>query len=239
MLNSLLLISLAPVFIIAFYIYNRNKYEKEPISLLLKALFIGSLCILPVMLIEWGLTSLYKGPEGINEAAYTAFIVAGLTEEGIKYLAFYLFFWNNINFNEKFDGIVYAVYVSLGFAAIENILYVFEGGFGIGIVRALTAVPAHALFGVMMGYNFGLARFNPKYRTINLLAAFIIPFISHGAYDFLLLGNNQVLLLVFIPLFILYWITGFRKISKLSEASAFKSVRSDDQEYSESDGLEA
>jgi RsiW-degrading membrane proteinase PrsW (M82 family) len=78
MLNSLLLISLAPVFIIAFYIYSRDKYEKEPISLLLKALFIGSLCILPVMLIEWGLTSLYKGPEGINKAAYTAFIVAGL-----------------------------------------------------------------------------------------------------------------------------------------------------------------
>lgn len=235
MINSLLLISLAPVFVIAFYIYNRDKYEKEPFSLLLKALFIGSLCILPVMLIEWALTKLYNGPEGINEAAYTAFIVAGLTEEGIKYLAFYLFFWKNKNFNEKFDGIVYAVYISLGFAAIENILYVFEGGFSIGIVRALTAVPAHALFGIMMGYNFGLARFNPKFRVLNLSAAFVLPFISHGAYDFLLMGNNQILLIAFVPLLILYWITGFRKMSKLSDSSVFKSGDQADKDHSGSD----
>jgi RsiW-degrading membrane proteinase PrsW (M82 family) len=235
MFNSVLFISLAPVFIIAWYIYNRDRYEKEPFSILLKALFIGVLCVLPVLLIEWLLTRLYKGAEGINEAAYSAFIVAGLTEEGIKYLAFILFFWNIRNFNEKFDGIVYAVYIALGFAAIENILYVYQGGFSVGIVRALTAVPAHALFGIMMGYNFGLARFNPKFRTMNLIAALALPLISHGAYDFLLMGNSPVLLTAFIPLFILYWIIGFRRMSKLSDASVFKTDRFDDQNNSETD----
>jgi RsiW-degrading membrane proteinase PrsW (M82 family) len=231
MFNSLLFISLAPVFIIAFYIYNRDRHEKEPFSVLIKALFIGALCVLPVLLIEGLLTRLYMGPEGISEAAYTAFVVAGLTEEGIKFLALFLLFWRNRNFNEKFDAIVYAVFIALGFAGIENILYVFQGGYSVGIMRALTAVPAHALFGIMMGYNFGLARFNEKYRGINLFAAFAIPFISHGAYDFLLMGNSQFLMAVFIPVFIFYWITGFRKMKKLSEDSAFRNITHDDQNF--------
>lgn len=233
MFNSLLFVSLAPVFIIAFYVYNRDKYEKEPFSLLLKALTIGFLCAFPVVIIERILTALYRGPEGMNEAAYTAFIVAGLTEEGVKFLAFYLFFWKNRNFNEKFDGIVYAVYIALGFAAIENILYVFMGGYSVGILRALTAVPAHALFGIMMGYYFGLARFSPKYRLLCIIAAFNLPFISHGIYDFLIMGNSPFLLTVFLPVFIFFWISGFHKMSKLSDSSAFKSGIPGDQDYPE------
>ncbi|MCU0461218.1 MAG: PrsW family glutamic-type intramembrane protease [Bacteroidales bacterium] len=229
MFNSLLLISLAPVFIIAFYIYNRDRYEKEPVSILIRALILGILCVLPVMLIEYVLTRLYRGTEGIKEAAYTAFIVAGFTEEAIKFLALWLFFWRNRNFNEKFDAIVYAVYIALGFAAVENIIYVFQGGFGVGLARALTAVPAHALFGIMMGYNFGLARFNEKFRIINLIAAFTLPIVAHGAYDFLLIGNSPVLLIAFIPLLILYWITGFRRMKKLSDDSVFKNSLPDDQ----------
>ena len=77
----------------------------------------------------------------------------------MKFLAFYVFFWKERNFNEKFDGIVYAVYIALGFAGIENIVYAFTGGVGVGLVRALTAVAAHALFGVVMGFYFGLAGF--------------------------------------------------------------------------------
>ena len=222
MLNSLLFVSLAPVFIIAFYIYNRDRYEKEPVLILLRALFIGFICVIPVVIIENILTVLYNGTAGINEAAYTAFVVAGFTEEAVKYSVFILFFWNNKNFNEKFDGIVYAVYISLGFAAVENILYVFSGGYGVGLVRALTAVPAHGLFGIMMGYYFGLARFNPKYRVINLLTAFVLPFVSHGLYDFLILGNTQFLLSAFIPVLAFYWVSSFQKMSKLSEASVFK-----------------
>lgn len=229
MFNTLLFISLAPVFIIAFYIYSRDRYEKEPLSLLIKALFIGIICVLPVLLIEGVLTKLYTGPEGISEAAYTAFVVAGLTEESIKFLALYLFFWRNKNFNEKFDAIVYAVFISLGFAAIENVLYVFQGGYSVGLVRAITAVPAHALFGIMMGYNFGMARFNGKYQGLNLFAAFAIPFIFHGTYDFLLLSNSQLLMLVFIPVFVFYWITGFRKMKKLSDDSAFRNTLNKDQ----------
>ena len=228
MFNNLLFISLAPILIIAFYIYNRDKYEKEPLSILLRALLAGVLIVLPVVLIEKLLIMPAEGMEGLPAAAYTAFIVAALTEEGLKFLAFSLFFWNNRNFNEKFDGIVYAVYISLGFAGIENVLYVFTGGYGVGLVRALTAVPAHALFGVVMGYYFSMARFIPGRRTIYLILAFSLPFVFHGLYDFLLMGNSPVLLTIFIPFFIYFWITGFKKMSIASDASSFRRSSDDD-----------
>lgn len=224
MFNTLLFISLAPVLIIAFYIYSRDIYEKEPLSILIKALIAGVLIVLPVVLIERLLTVLSAEMEGLSYAAYTAFIVAGLTEEGMKFLAFYFFFWKNKNFNEKFDGIVYAVYISLGFAGVENILYVFTGGYAVGLVRALTAVPAHALFGIVMGFYFGYARFNTDHRAIYLFLAFFLSFVFHGFYNFLLMGNSTFLLAVFIPLFIYFWIGGFRKMSRASDASVFRDI---------------
>jgi protease PrsW len=227
MVNNLLFISLAPVLIIAFYIYSRDKYEKEPLSILLKALLAGVLTVLPVVLIEKLLTIPSEKMEGISYAAYTAFTVAGLTEEGMKFLVFYTFFWNNRNFNEKFDGIVYSVYIALGFAGIENILYVFTGGYGVGIVRAVTAVPAHALFGIVMGYYFSLARFNIERKSIYLLLAFLLPFIFHGLYDFLLMANSPALLTIFIPAFVYFLISGFKKMSLLSDASAFRDISED------------
>jgi RsiW-degrading membrane proteinase PrsW (M82 family) len=228
MFNNLLFISLAPILIIAFYIYSRDKYEKEPLSILLKALLTGVLIALPVVLIEKLLTMPSELMEGLPAAAYTAFIVAGLTEEGMKFLAFYFFFWKNRNFNEEFDGIVYSVYIALGFAGIENILYVFSGGYGIGLIRALTAVPAHALFGIVMGYNFGLAKFNHELRTGYLILAFLLPFIFHGLYNFLLMGNSPVLLFLFIPIFIYFWISGFKKMSIASDASSFRDTSDDE-----------
>ncbi len=228
MFNNLLFISLAPILIIAFYIYSRDKYEKEPVSYLLKALLAGAIIVLPVVLIEKLLSAPAGNLEGLSNAAWTAFLAAGLTEEGMKFLAFLLFFWKSSHFNERFDGIVYAVYISLGFAGIENILYVFSGGYSVGIVRALTAVPAHALFGVVMGYYFGLAKFNAKYRGIYLALAFFLPFVFHGLYDFLLMANSPVFLSIFIPLFIYFWIIGFRKISIASNASVFRGTPGDD-----------
>ena len=222
MINTLLFISLAPVFIIALYIYSRDKYEKEPLILLLRALLIGVLIAIPVVLIEKFLMFFSLGMEGLGYAAYTSFVVAGLTEEGMKFFALYLFFWRNKNFNERFDGIVYAVFIALGFAGIENIIYVFTGGYAVGLVRALTAIPAHALFGIVMGYYFGFAKYKPFYKKKYLLMAFFLPFAFHGLYDFLLMANSSLLLIAFIPLFIYFWISGFRKMTKASNDSSFK-----------------
>lgn len=222
MIKSLLFISIAPVIIVALYVYIRDKYEKEPFVSLLKALFTGVLIVIPVVYIEKILGSFSEGFNTLESAGYNAFLVASLTEEGFKYLVFILFFWPHRNFNEKFDGIVYSVFIALGFAAIENIYYVYKGGYEIGVLRALTAVPAHALFGTVMGYHFGLARFYPSRRKIQLLLAFIMPFGWHGVYDFLLMGQKPVLLVLFIPVIIFFWINGFRKINRFSAESVFR-----------------
>ena len=222
MFKSLLFISIAPVLIIALYIYIRDKYEKEPIVCLLKALISGILIVFPIVFIEKYLFSFLTVDDGLIKAAYNAFVVASLTEEGFKYLAFMILFWSNRNFNEKFDGIVYAVFIALGFAAIENVMYVFRGGYGVGYIRALTAVPAHALFGTVMGYHLGIARFYPKRRLKNLLLAFIMPFIWHGLYDFMIMSQRQLLLLAFIPVLVFFWINGFRKLGQHSKASIFR-----------------
>lgn len=211
----LLIIALAPVLIIAFYIYFRDKYEKEPLGLLIKSLLAGVIIFLPVYLIESFLTLFLNYIPESWHAFYNAFIVAGFTEEPLKYAAVLLLVWKNSNFNEQFDGIVYASFVSLGFAGIENILYVAGEGAGVGLLRAFTAVPMHALAGIFMGYQLGLAKFVPEERQKRLLLAFFIPILFHGTYNFLLMSGSEgspLALLVFIPFFIYAVILGIRKL---------------------------
>lgn len=217
----LLILALAPVAIILSYIYFRDKYEKEPLGLVLRGLLAGAVILFPVAVIEMGLARLPVNWGQIPVALYTGFIVAGATEELFKFLMVRLLFLRNRNFNERYDGIVYAVAVSLGFAAVENVMYVYEGGLQAGLLRAFTAVPAHAFFGVVMGYYFGLARFIPGSRGKNLLKAFTIPWFLHGLYDFLLLSQNPWLLVSFVPLMIILWRMGANRIKKHLLNSAF------------------
>ena len=206
MIKSLVFVSLAPVMIITIYVYLRDKYEKEPIGRLLLALTAGLLIVPPVIAVEGVLMSFSGRTEGLLYHFYNAFVVASFTEEGFKYLAFMLLIWKSRDFNEKFDGIVYAVFISLGFAAVENLLYVYKGGYQVGMLRAFTAVPAHAIFGISMGYHFGLAKFYPDERSKQLRLAFIFPFLWHGVYNFLLMSGKPFLMLLFVPLVVLLWV---------------------------------
>ena len=221
---NLLLVSIAPIAIILFYIYYRDKYEKEPIPLLLKGLFSGMIIVFPILIVEQTVSSLlpifFSGK--IGHAFGNAFLVAALCEEAFKLLAVYLLVWKNPNFNERFDGIVYAVFVSLGFALVENIMYVFSNGMSTGFSRAFTAVPAHAMFGIMMGYYLGLAKFSSRKKKPMLLLAFLAPFFFHGVYDFILMVEIQWVLLLFFP-FLLYLMHKTNtKMTKLNEKSIFK-----------------
>ena len=130
--------------------------------------------------------------------------------------------WANKNFNERFDGIVYAVFISLGFALVENIMYVIQGGASVGLIRALTAVPAHALFGVVMGYYIGIARFSGVHRADYIIRALMWPIILHGFYDYCLMSGKPILMLLFIPFLGYLWISGFRKMKEISDSSRFK-----------------
>lgn len=220
---KLLVLALAPVLIIAVYIYFRDKYEKEPIGLLLKALVLGMLLPIPVIVVEKSL--MYIVPDLSNAwfAFYNAFVVAAFSEELFKFLALFILIWKNVNFNEKFDGIVYATFISLGFAGIENILYVFQHGEATGYVRAIVSVPGHALFGVTMGFYFGMAKFYPKRKVEFLIKSLLYPILLHGIFDFILMLGDARLMFLFIPFVIFLYFDGFRKMKDLSDRSIFKS----------------
>lgn len=222
-MDPLFLISILPVIILSGYIYIRDKNEREPLGLLLKAFFCGTL--VAVLILLWGVveksTGIYLAAFAENSAVLKSFFQAAIPEEGLKFLFLYWLIWNNKEFNEHFDGIVYAVFVSMGFACVENILYVYSGGFGTGVVRALLAVPGHFLFAVIMGYFFSRARFTPMKRGRLLAMAIICPILAHGLYDTLCFamemygeatGLSSVLNLLFIAFDIKLWQVGLKAI---------------------------
>lgn len=218
---NLLILSLAPVFIIAGYIYYRDKYEKEPLKLLWKALLAGALIVIPVIFVEQLLSFFLPLFPGVLGAAYHGFVVAAFTEETFKFLALFLLFWRTSIFNEKFDGIVYATFISLGFAGVENVMYVLQFGVNTGISRALTAVPAHAVFGVTMGFYAGQARFYDRQKKELLRKAIGIPILLHGIYDFILMTGYDWLLIFWIGFVVFLYVSALKRIKTLSDQSIY------------------
>ncbi|RLD51592.1 MAG: hypothetical protein DRI94_05640 [Bacteroidetes bacterium] len=223
----LISVALAPVILLLIYVYRRDKYEKEPKKLLAKVFIFGIISVIPVYFIETALTNYWHNKYALpsmqlNTAAYDAFVVAAFTEEFFKILVFFIFIRKNKNFNEKFDGIIYAVFISMGFAATENLMYVLGSGFSTGIIRAFTAVPAHAIFAVTSGYFLALAKFKPSGKLIYLILALAVPVLLHGIYDFILLAKNDILLLIFVPYVIFILIIALKGMKRHSDASVFK-----------------
>jgi RsiW-degrading membrane proteinase PrsW (M82 family) len=201
----------------------RDKYEREPRRLLIKAFLLGGGLVIPVLFVELTLNVFDMADANLIAAGYTAFVVAGLVEESFKYLIFFLFVWKDREFNEMYDGIVYAVFISMGFATVENLAYVLSSGFNTALLRSLTAVPAHALFAVVMGYYLGIAKFvKPEYKQRYIWLGFIIPVILHGIYDFILFTQKFYILLFFIPYMLYLWKRGLKHVDELVEFSPFR-----------------
>jgi len=224
----LLLLALAPAIIIMMYVYYRDRYEKEPVKLILKGILLGAIIIFPVGLVENLILEYGKLFKPIAKAAWDGFVAAGATEEAFKYLMVFILIWRNPNFNEKFDGIVYAVSVSLGFAAIENLFYVFsQNSIQVGLLRAFTAVPGHTIFGIVMGFYLGLARFSKQNKGKWLLKAFLVPWLLHGTYDFMIMSGYPLLILTFIPFLIFMYRFGLKRMREFNEQSVFRPANID------------
>ncbi len=226
-------ISIAPVAFLLAYIYNRDVLVKESTKNLAKAFFGG---VLSTLLVIIPLTLFGTEADSWEDPVLSAFgsgvLEAGVPEELMKFLILYYLIWKNSEFNEYFDGIVYAVFVSMGFACLENIMYVFENGVGTGLMRAFTAVPGHFFFAVIMGYYFSLAKFNVTGRAINMIKAITVPMIVHGAYDMIiilgcrLIGDEEnegypfiaLLLFIFFIIFNAFmWKKGFKRIQEMRQ----------------------
>lgn len=185
----LLALALAPGVAIILYIYWKDSHEKEPVGLLLRSFFFGTLSIFVTLLIS-GIIGLFVqiDEQSLGEQAVHAFLIVALVEEFSKFIFVRGLLYRNANFNEPMDGIVYAVMVSMGFATFENILYVYEGGLATALARMVTAVPAHATFGVLMGYYLGKAKFEHK-KAYYAWHALGVATLFHGAYDYFLFIN--------------------------------------------------
>lgn len=184
----LLLSALAPVAAVIVYIYVKDKYEKESKRYLTLAFVLGgvvSIIITTTLYLFFDLFLPLPDDFSIWQQFVKAFFVVGFIEEFSKYLMVRGFLQPRTVFNEPYDGIIYAVMVSMGFAAVENIMYVIQGGINVAFLRAFTAIPAHATFGIIMGYYMGKAKFSKNKFKWNLMGLFTAV-LFHGAYDFFL-----------------------------------------------------
>lgn len=188
---TLLALAIAPVLIIIFYIFINDKYEKEPKKLLLYNFLLGavvSIIITTLLYVIIDIPFPLNSHNSIFEQFIKAFFVVGFSEEFSKYIIIRYYSQPHNAYNEPYDGIVYAVMVSMGFAATENIMYVLQGGMEVAILRAFTAIPAHATFAILMGYFMGKAKFSNNRIILNLTGLFL-AILFHGAYDFFLFIN--------------------------------------------------
>ena len=198
----MLLIVAAILPAILLWLYTcRKDAQPEPMSQMLKAFLYGALICIPVSFVENYISGTLFASEGspsnLIGSTLEAFIVAAVPEEGFKLLALWLILRHNPFFDEHYDGIVYAVCVGLGFAAVENVGYVLmhaDAWLSVAVTRALLAVPGHYAFAVFMGYYYSLYHFGQK-SAKNLLSIFFIPVLAHGCYDaFALTGTVEPVL---------------------------------------------
>jgi RsiW-degrading membrane proteinase PrsW (M82 family) len=189
---GLLALAIAPGIVICLFIYFKDKYNREPLGLMVLSFIMGILSIVPAFFIQVALTKPVNQimGEGIFYTAVFSYLIVALSEEGSKFLALRFIPYRRKAFDDPFDGIVYAVMVGMGFATIENIGYVTEHGLGTGILRMFLSVPAHATFAVLMGYHLGLAKFDTVNKRKHMVLAIFWPVLFHGTFDFFLFVGN-------------------------------------------------
>ncbi len=218
MKTRLFIIAVIPAVIFMMGIYLSDRRDREPAKLLLITYALGALAVIPSIFVEEILLK-FNVFTGVGKAFYNAFIVAALTEEFFKRLVVLKVPYRTSYFNERLDGIVYGVFAALGFATVENIMYVvfaYTNNPFIGLYRGIFSVPAHGVFGITMGYYLSLAKFNldEAGKKSNLAKSLVMPVILHGIFDFILMAEIPQLTLLFVPYVVFIWWLNERRLSK-------------------------
>jgi RsiW-degrading membrane proteinase PrsW (M82 family) len=208
-----------PAFLLLRFIYRMDSIEKEPPRLLWSLVLRGVLAALASIVLEKLGTAALDAHVRQNTAKYIillAFLVVAVVEEGTKFLFLYKRAWREPNFNYRFDGVVYAVCVSLGFAAFENVGYVFNYGLSVALPRALLSIPGHMSFAVFMGSYFGRAKIcedwgNRAGKIGNLLRGYLVAVVLHGVYDTCaMLGTTKATVVFVAFVAVMYLVVFFR-----------------------------
>ena len=219
-----ILAAVVPAVILLRYVYRHDTVEKEPPGLLLLLLLMGVAAALLAGVLERIAQTILGVLVAPGSPVYTillAFLVVAVVEEGTKFLLLKWKSWHHPAFNYRFDGIVYAVFVSLGFAAYENILYVFSYGLSVALPRALLAIPGHMSFAVAMGIFYGRAkcrweRGDDAGAKRNLIVGYILAVFLHGFYDACAMIGTGLATLVFVVFVILMFLMVYRSLKRES-----------------------
>ena len=218
--------ALLPAIYLMKYIYRKDTVEKEPSMLLMSLLIYGVIAALISIALEGIGTKILNSLMDQSTVGYTlvlAFVVVAMVEEGAKFAMLKRRTWREVNFNYRFDGIVYAVFISLGFAAFENIGYVLGYGLSVAPARALLAVPGHMCFGVFMGTFYGRAKQcqvcgDKSEERANLWLGYIVAVLLHGFYDSCAMVNTVASSIIFIAFVVIMYIVVIKKVNKESQS---------------------
>jgi RsiW-degrading membrane proteinase PrsW (M82 family) len=185
--------------------------------------FLGFLIVIPVMIIQRGLVI------WLGEGSFvSAFLISAGIEELLKWIVLFYFIYHHAEFDEPYDGILYAVAISLGFATVENVMYAMSNQvfFGTLLLRGLLPVSGHALFGVMMGYYLGLAKFTKQWKSRRILFySLLIPWFWHGVYDWILANITDYWIWYIVPLMLYFWYGGLGKVYRANKRSPFRMMK--------------
>jgi len=228
MIEILIWAAIIPSIILIILVLKQDKIESEPIGLLIKLFFFGALTTLPAGLLEtWGEMGIMAITRDKDMQTLLMFLICvPLVEEGLKYIALATT-WKHEAFNFTFDGIVYAVIVSLGFATLENILYVMNYmSLQVALVRGILSVPLHCTCGVFMGYFYGMARNHNAHgehsrSVLERLLALIVPLFIHGLYDFALSVDSNAISLAGLGFTVIIFILSFMQVRWSSKQDAY------------------
>ncbi|ANF37083.1 intramembrane metalloprotease PrsW [Bacillus velezensis] len=201
---------IAPGIALLSYFYLKDQYDNEPVHMVLRSFFLGVVLVFPTMFIQYVLEKEHVG----GGSFFVSFLSSGFLEESVKWFVLMISVYPHAHFDEHYDGIVYGASVSLGFATLENILYLFGHGVEHAFIRALLPVSCHALIGVIMGFYLGKARFSQKKARVKwLVISLAVPSCLHGSYDFILTALNHWVYYM-LPLMLFLWWFGLRKAKK-------------------------
>ncbi len=222
----ILLLSVLPSIILFIIVWKGDRYEKEPPKLLLKLFFFGALTTISASIIEILFSDYILGAMDHGSMLFIFidnFLITAVSEEAGKYFVLKKLTWRHPAFNYTFDAVVYAVCASLGFATIENMLYLIDGNIGLAITRAIFSIPGHVIDAVFMGYYYGIARFADAYddkrlTNRNLKLAFIVPVLIHGFYDFCLSTDYGIFILIFLIFEGVITVITVKKFKQLSKS---------------------
>ena len=220
-IHILIFIAALPVILMCIYVYKKD-YDKEPPSILRKLFICGILSIVPIIMLELlcdKITILDK--RNFLSLFINVFVGISLIEEGTKWVIVNKAVYNDIEFNHAYDAIVYSVFASLGFALVENIIYVLNDGILIGLLRAITTIPLHTFNGVLMGYFIGLSKSDDIGKDVvsskqNMFFSLLLPVLTHTIYDYLIFLEDIRAVILYVVFVVGMYIISFKIIKNIS-----------------------